>query len=266
GQSCGWPQQPALMPEIDLDAHTLERLGVAWCRGLAVRLDDNGLECAVHLPFDDLHPASLDSRILVGTRQSLERALEFAYHLSPSHIVVHAGYDAKQHGGEQYEEFLGRSKETWLELLNQWQNHPPMFIENTYEQNPEPLRDLVTILHTKRVGICFDAGHWNSFALGAMRQDMDRWLRILGPYIGHLHLHDNDGTGDLHQGLGQGSIPWDQLGEGLHRVGIKPGCTLEPHSREALHDSIAFMGARHALFSQILCCSHGGPGRRGQSI
>ncbi|TVM15551.1 sugar phosphate isomerase/epimerase [Oceanidesulfovibrio indonesiensis] len=250
--TCGEPQQPVLAPEIDLDAYTIERLGMAWCRGVAGRLEDTGLECAVHLPFLDLHPASLDSKVLVGTRQSLERAMEFAYYLAPSHLIAHSGYDPQQHVDQEYEEYLGRSKETWVELLDQWPNHPPLFIENTYEKNPEPLRDLVTILHSKCVGICFDVGHWNSFALGSLRQDMDRWIKVLGPYIGHLHLHDNDGTGDTHQGLGQGTVPWGELMNGLRRVGIAPGCTLEPHSQDALLHSFAFMKTRKDLFEQML--------------
>lgn len=260
--SCSSQPQPELMPEIDLDAYTVERLGMAWGRGLAVRLEDNGLECAVHLPFHDLHPASLDSKILVGTRQSLERAMEFANHLAPSHLIAHSGFDPKQHVDDEYEEFLGRSKETWLDLLNQWPNHPPLFIENTYEKDPEPLRDLITILHSKCVGVCFDVGHWNSFALGGLRQDMDRWFKALGPYIGQLHLHDNDGTGDLHKGLGQGTVPWDKLFDGLRRVGIAPGCTLEPHSREALQQSFAFMGARQDLFDRMLRYPYRAWGRR----
>ncbi|TVM35693.1 sugar phosphate isomerase/epimerase family protein [Oceanidesulfovibrio marinus] len=243
---------PTLMPEIGIDAHTGQRLGLAWCRGLAARLEDNGLECAVHLPFLDLHPASLDNNILLGTRQSLERAIEFASLLSPSHLIAHSGFDPGQHKEDEYEEYLGRSKETWLELLRQWHNHPPLHIENTYELDPEPLRDLVTILHSKKVGICFDAGHWNSFSRGSGRRDMDRWLKVLAPYIRHLHLHDNDGTGDLHLGVGTGNIPWQQLTGCLRRLGIMPGCTLEPRGEAALRASLSYLRSRQDIFGSLM--------------
>lgn len=44
------------------------------------------------------------------------------------------------------------------------------------------------------LGFCFDTGHANLLGL-----DFEKFLRVLGPHLKVLHIHDNDGERDLHQ-------------------------------------------------------------------
>ena len=37
------------------------------------------------------------------------------------------------------------------------------------------------------------------------------WIRILGPYIGHFHLHNNDGTSDQHGSLTEGIMDMEAV-------------------------------------------------------
>ena len=55
-----------------------------------------------------------------------------------------------------------------------------------------------------RVRICLDVGHAHAMTLPEYKV-LD-WIRILGPYITHFHLHNNDGTGDQHRALGDGTL------------------------------------------------------------
>ena len=44
------------------------------------------------------------------------------------------------------------------------------------------------------LGFCFDTGHANLVGI-----DMERFITKLGSHLKVLHIHDNDGVGDLHQ-------------------------------------------------------------------
>ena len=44
------------------------------------------------------------------------------------------------------------------------------------------------------LGFCFDTGHANLVGI-----DMERFITTLGSHLKVLHIHDNDGVGDLHQ-------------------------------------------------------------------
>lgn len=48
--------------------------------------------------------------------------------------------------------------------------------------------------HGEVLGFCFDTGHANLVGL-----DFERFLTTLGHRLKVLHIHDNDGVGDLHQ-------------------------------------------------------------------
>ncbi|MGE4299255.1 MAG: sugar phosphate isomerase/epimerase family protein [Desulfovibrionaceae bacterium] len=239
-------------PELGLDAACLETCDAAWHRATAAAFRDAGLPCAVHLAFLDLHPGSGDPIILAATRARLHACFDAARHYAPRHLIGHPHYDEAY--ADQPEAWRERCRTTWAMLLDRWPDHPPLYLENTFDADPEPLRDLVDALRATghdRVGVCFDAGHWHAFAKGSERRDLDRWLDALGNLVGHLHLHDNDGGEDQHLGLGQGSIPWAALARGLAARGVRPTATLEPHTEASFAHSMAFITAHPELFADI---------------
>jgi sugar phosphate isomerase/epimerase len=243
-----------LAPELGVDAVSMQELGMDWHKGTARRLREAGLACAVHLPFFDLHPGSPDRNILSATRVTLAKALEIAALYEPEHLVGHPAYQPAL-GLVNFETWLESSLESWTMLLGAWPEGPPLYLENVYETEPEQLSalvaGLVAVSPGERVGVCFDAGHWFSFSGGARRRDLGRWLQILGPRIRHLHLHDNDGTDDLHLGLGRGNIPWEELFSALGRLPAPLTATLEPHSEEALLASHEFFAAHPDYFVRL---------------
>lgn len=71
------------------------------------------------------------------------------------------------------------------------------------------------------LGFCFDTGHANLVGL-----DMEQFILTLGPRLKVLHIHDNDGVGDLHQipftftktRENQPSTDWDGFIRGLRAI------------------------------------------------
>jgi len=235
-----------LQPELGLDVIATENLDSDWHRSVADALHNAGIACAMHLPFFDLQPGSIDGGILQATRQRLASACSIAQIYDPQHMIGHAGFTDVYH--EFYEEWLARCRETWEQFRRDWPEHPPVYLENVYEETCRPLTDLLDRLDDAAFGACFDAGHWHSFSQGARLNNLREWIGGISRHLRHLHLHDNDGSFDQHRGLGQGTIPWEELFAALREFGMRPSITLEPHSQESLEQSLDFIARHKAWF------------------
>lgn len=244
----------SIHPEIGIDSHCLDTLDLGTHQQIAQRFHDAGLTCSVHLPFADLHPGSEDDLILDATRRRLDKALRIARLYSPTHLITHPHIQPHTLTDVAREQHARRI-ETYRRVILNWPDHPPLYFENTREPTPNLLPDLLTALSTAlpatysgTIGICFDIGHWHAFSHGHRNADLGRWMLALSPWLAHLHLHDNTGMGDEHLGLGQGSIPLDQLASLLQELHLTPTVTLEPHSEEAFSHSLRYL-SEHPLFT-----------------
>ncbi len=79
-------------------------------------------------------------------------------------------------------------------------------------------------------GVCLDTGHLN-----LVKREPYEFIMKVGKYLKILHIHDNDGVGDLHQmpfsfGMENGSgtgIIWQQVIDGLRDIGYKGVLSFE---------------------------------------
>ena len=81
------------------------------------------------------------------------------------------------------------------------------------------------------VGACVDSGHANLGDLGAPRA-----IRMAGPRLHTLHLHDNYGEVDDHLPPGRGTIDWADLFAALAEVGYARPLQLELTDRAPHRD------------------------------
>lgn len=214
-------------PELGLDAMALDRFDPAWHSGTARIFHQAGLTCAVHLPFFDLHPGSLDKLARQAFRDRLAQAVDVAGVYAPRHLVAHFDYNPVTYAHFK-SQWLEHAVAGWDWLLGRI-GDTPLYLENVFEQEPEIPVSVLTALDG-RVGACLDLGHWHCFAAGAVRKNLGTWLQALKPFLMHLHLHDNDGSSDQHLGLGLGCIPWNELWAYLDTTSTPVGATLEPHT------------------------------------
>ena len=162
-------------------------------------------------------------------------------------MVGHGAYDRFLYA-RSFPDWAKRAADTWAEALAAWPDHPPLYLENTHETDPATVAGLVAALRSRlpdaqadRIGICFDIGHWHSFAGGNLQHNLTPWLTALAPYLGHLHLHDNDGSFDQHNAPGQGSIPFETLFSLLDSHNLQPTATFEPHTDDAYARCLTFV-------------------------
>ena len=227
-----------LNPEIGFDAHSLDTYSLADFGDIADRLKKNGLTTTFHAPFMDLAPGSPDPAVRALTRQRFSQVLQLVSVFRPKTMVCHGGYDNKRYG-HMREEWLQNSLEIWEWLAADIRSAGAvLMIENVYEQGPAEMRPLFERLQNQGVRFCLDIGHQHAFS----RSSLDDWLQVLGPYLGQLHLHDNDGKQDSHLSLGKGTNDLSVLFRFLKANSDGPlVMTLEPHKESDLWPSLEYL-------------------------
>lgn len=217
-------------PEIGLEGNCLWEQDTEDFTAIAKTLQKHNLNCTLHAPFHDLAPGGFDTRIVELSREKLGRAFALLEIFKPQSIVCHLGFEDNKHGSN-IERWLETSVATWTELINTAEAAgTKVMFENTYETNPLVHRQFLSALDTNAMGFCLDTGHLMAFA----QSEMEPWLDELGPWIGQLHLHDNDGKGDDHIGVGEGIFDFPKLFQHLKNKQLSPLITLEPHSEKDL--------------------------------
>ncbi|MBC8404075.1 MAG: sugar phosphate isomerase/epimerase [Planctomycetes bacterium] len=89
-------------------------------------------------------------------------------------------------------------------------------------------------------GICLDVGHAN------LEGDVIEIIRHAAPRMTHMHLHDNDGTGDQHRAPGDGNLDWTAIHQvlsdlnfdGYGAVEIRDYSKGETEAELLLHQSL----------------------------
>lgn len=221
-------------PEIGFAGDALYIFGRQQYIEWADFLSNEGLRCTIHAPFHDMLPGALDKYVLKACRDKLQRCFDLIEIFSPKSIVCHLGYLDCVHSYDQ-EQWLATSLETWKKLvaISASQKTPVMF-ENTYEQGPNIHKLLLEALDSPSARFCLDVGHLSAFAGNSWQE----WLKVLTPWLGQIHLHDNHGSRDDHLPVGHGNFDFKGLFAYLKTQKIKPILTLEPRSENDLWESL----------------------------
>ncbi|MCL1952154.1 MAG: sugar phosphate isomerase/epimerase [Oscillospiraceae bacterium] len=94
---------------------------------------------------------------------------------------------------------------------------------------PEYLDRIFSSIDSKRLGFCFDSGHWNVFMPEA---DL---LGLYGDKLMALHLHDNDGKEDWHALPFSGNIDWGGIIAKLKALPYGGAAALEVGIKQLEH-------------------------------
>ena len=98
---------------------------------------------------------------------------------------------------------------------------------------------------------CLDLGH-----AGLVGEDPAQMIRALGPYLGALHIHDNDYVKDLHLIPGHGQMDWNAIHQALKEVGYQGHYTLEctayPFDQEMARMYAEYLGKVSRHYAAIL--------------
>ncbi len=100
-------------------------------------------------------------------------------------------------------------------------------VENNTEKLPDLLVRLVNEVNNPFLGLCMDIGHQHMFS----ELDAIEWVGRMDNRLYHIHLHDNDRTGDKHWPIGRGTIDFEPFYSAIMRHVPQATISLEVEDR-----------------------------------
>ena len=197
------------------------------------RLEDYGLSAgSVHLPFYPSVPELVEENARWSLIADTEHARRTALEGSAEGLMA-----AGALGAECGVLHLGWQKDLWNDHTDGWAREAVaelvpiarkagvrLLLENIISSGTR-VRRLIELLDDvdpdREVGLCLDLGH--AHVEGNVVEELQAAL----PRLHHLHVHDNDGCTDAHLPPGQGTLPWTEVLQTLHRAGFDGLAALE---------------------------------------
>ena len=193
----------------------------------------SGKVTSIHGCFIDVNPASGDTGFREYSQKRCMESCEAAVYLGAESVVFH-GSCFPFLRGVYLEAWAGTCAEFYEKIANEYNIN--IYIENSFDTDTVPIRELMRRVSDERVSVCLDLGHANY-----SDDPVEKWFEDLGDKIGYIHLSDNDGQYDDHVNLGDGTVKWakaDELWRGLDR---EMPVTIEVGSIDGIKASIDFL-------------------------
>lgn len=159
----------------------------------------NDTSISIHGPYADLIPGTRDRMIAKVTRERFEQGYRVAKELKAKKIVYHNSYTPKTYS---YIEWMDNSIKFWKDFTKDKLEDIEIHIENTLEDEYELIKRLVEEIDHPNFSVCLDIGHVNAYSYLTLEQ----WMDGLGSKIKHMHIHNNYGDKDSHNGIQNGNM------------------------------------------------------------
>lgn len=159
--------------------------------------------CVLHAPFSEIFPAAIDPKARELAMQRLQQAAGFALKYGAEKMVVHSGWVPLIYFKEWQED---RAVEFWEEFMANRHDGLKIVVENVMDDEPYMLAKMMDRIKNPNIKLCLDVGH--AACVGST--PVVEWLEVLAPYLGHLHIHNNDGTYDFHKPIFEGIVDMEK--------------------------------------------------------
>ncbi len=194
----------------------------------------------MHGPFTELTPSAIDPLAIDLMRKRYRSTLDICSHFGIRDIVLHDGYIPLIY---QKPWHLKRSILFWTEFAEEIPDGTRVYIENVFDDEPDLLLEIVETVNEKlmlpqgkeKYRICLDIGHANAMSNRDNKSNTENiieWIIKMGPLIGHFHLHNNDGTGDLHDDVNSGTLIVEDILSAIEKY-CREDVTMTIESRNA---------------------------------
>ncbi|MDO4491325.1 MAG: sugar phosphate isomerase/epimerase family protein [Lachnospiraceae bacterium] len=178
----------------------------------------------LHGPFLDLNPMSYDSAVRQVTMDRFNACYEAAVELGAEGVVYHSCMIPQIYFTEGWAE---RMAEFWNEFL-EGKSGIPVRMENVLDREIHCFVEVAREVKHPDFGLCVDIGHAHCYSEYSVLE----WVRQAGPFLGHVHIHDNNGVKDQHLGLGRGNLPYREILTELQRLPQSLTWTIEGQTLE----------------------------------
>ena len=160
---------------------------------------------SMHGAYFDTFYTSVDPLICEVSKKRFLQCVQAASFHSINRLVFHSVYRKYFDGYSKLaiDVYLKKAIDFWKEFEASIPDGMTIYIENVEDDDPEVFIKIIEGIGSPKISCCFDIGH--AFCNSSV--PVEKWVSVLGSFIGHVHLHDNDGTSDQHLPLGKGNIP-----------------------------------------------------------
>lgn len=170
------------------------------------------LKFSAHAPLSDINIGSLNERVREASLREIVNAIRSAHRMNIGILTVHPGFFSPAG-------MLDRHKviHTVLESLSYIEKVSQdmgvrVALENMPNMGPLTMgrtpEELLQLLSSFDIDICFDIGHAHTM------NAIESFLPLKKRFI-NIHIHDNLGERDQHLPIGEGSIDFKSVLEGL---------------------------------------------------
>lgn len=165
------------------------------------KIDRDRSKDTMHGAFLGVDIAAIDPFLKDRSRKLCKQSLEIAERLGIKGVVFHTGLIGTLRVEYYVNNWLDEAVSFFSELCS---SYPKQFIymENSFEQEPDIFVSLMEKMKdVSNFKLCLDYGH----AI-LTSTSVEEWVKAFAPYVGHIHLNDNDLRDDLHLAIGKGKI------------------------------------------------------------
>ncbi|MFQ5438151.1 MAG: sugar phosphate isomerase/epimerase family protein, partial [Paracoccaceae bacterium] len=198
-----------------------------------VALDGFEGRVGIHGPFSGFDIDTRDEDVRAIVRKRMDQALDVCAALGAAQMVVHSPYrswdfrnlDLRPRGRAQKIDAVhaclsgavGRAEAQGVTLV----------IENIQDIDPMDRLHLARSFDSDAVRVSIDTGHAHCVHVTDGAPAVDRFIRLAGDWLGHVHLQDADGFADRHWAVGEGTICWPEVMRAIGDCGAEPHLVLE---------------------------------------
>ena len=181
---------------------------------------DNGIHCnQSHAPFPLCSPL---------IRDMMKRAIECTAEAGGNICIIHPDSTISiRENADMYHELLPFAKSHGVKIAteNMWDWDKELDQAKPVAcSNVPAFRAQLDEVNDEAFVACLDIGHANSEVSDI---PVETWVRRWAPCLGHVHIHNNWGGWDLHNGLEDGTIPIEETLRLLDELAPKATWTLE---------------------------------------
>ena len=190
----------------------------------------------LHAPFSELFPCAVDPRARELARERYAQAMALAVGYGARKLIIHGGFNPYLYFPEWY---TAQSAPFWREFMGDVPQGLEICLENVTEPAPELLCEIIAAVDDPRLKMCLDVGHANAYSKISPME----WLERCAPFIGHFHIHNNQGDWDTHAALDKGGIPMAELLAAAERLCPEATLALEVMEARSSVDWLESIGA-----------------------
>ncbi len=195
-------------------------------------------ELSLHGAFFDLFCGSPDRQVVAIARERFRQNLTIAAELGAHIVNFHINYLPLIDDPHYLPGWTQRQIAFWTPLAQEaGALGVTIVLENMWEPDPAIQRSVLDGVHSPHLQACLDVGHARIYS----KLSMETWIETLKPYLIFTHLHNTNGSEDIHLSFDNGTLDMLAVLDKLRSLPRPPIFCLELPDATTIQTSLQFL-------------------------